>query len=801
MKVKLWSSPPPFAGSPRRAEHPPQSVARSLLIRPVVAALVLTACVAYASRDVQATVTASPEAIFEERCGATPGPLSDQTFFVKALGSRCIDVGQRGAWAVGAPVFINDCDQSVGQQIRVRELDAASHDVELRVASFCIGVRGQSVKLGSALELQTCGGGADKNSAPAQRFALDGDAILVGIQASGRVTRDYVIEPDKDHTAAYTPLVVGTRELSDAEYFRFWGVRDPSTAPTSGFIRAADEVALDQALRFGWGTVIEVGSLEIKDTESKRFCAGVTLRGYRKHTDQGPEIIGKTLEPAFVIEEKDVRITGLRLRGLADVSSGGPEVSAVQVAAGADSRVILDRIDIGYWTGSAIDVRGGDYSQSQTCPGLKEFPRQPFARAVGNFIHHNDVYGVVSGTGAFSVAQANVMYKNRHDVAADPLGNTGYSAYDNLIQSPTNDEHRFDAHGSLHPGHWYGGIAGDYFDLGWNTFLTTDEADMNLRGTPCRFMAFHDNSTQQSQGDAVVSLSTDPVKTVFWGNSFKAANPMFDLAVGDFDGDGIDDVFVGTGTGWYFSSGGQAEWRFLNRMPEHANSLRFGDFDGDGRTDVLALHGNNLEVSWAGISPWETVNTTTAKLEDIAVGDFDTATGADIFVADGTDWFLASSGSGPWTYFAHSGFRTPDLRFGDFNGDGKTDVFSVGAHWQYVPGGGLGATWIPLVAAYTNNADGLVVADFDGDGVADVARMTSKWLIFFTWEYSRSGIEKFVALRSFTLAPGMSPDPIAPVGRFDGDTAADVILWTHGHFSIAPGGRDPVAIWSRQWMR
>jgi len=97
---------------------------------------------------------------------------------------------------------------------------------------------------------------------------------------------------------------------------------------------------------------------------------------------------------------------------------------------------------------------------------------------------------------------------------------------------------------------------------------------------------------------------------------------MFDLAVGDFDGDGLQDVFLGTGVAWYFSSGGQAEWRFLNRMPEHASQLLFGDFDADGRTDVLALHGSSMEVSWAGLSPWQTINTTTFPLSDMAIGDF-----------------------------------------------------------------------------------------------------------------------------------------------------------------------------------
>ncbi|HKV77591.1 MAG TPA: hypothetical protein VJP02_05610 [Candidatus Sulfotelmatobacter sp.] len=69
----------------------------------------------------------------------------------------------------------------------------------------------------------------------------------------------------------------------------------------------------------------------------------------------------------------------------------------------------------------------------------------------------------------------------------------------------------------------------------------------------------------------------------------------------------IDDVFVGTGAAWYFSSGARSEWRFLNRMPEHASELLFGDFDGDGRTDVIALHAGNIDISWGALSSWQTI--------------------------------------------------------------------------------------------------------------------------------------------------------------------------------------------------
>ena len=209
--------------------------------------------------------------------------LADRPFYVRSLGHRCLDFGGEAFWAVGAPVFVYDCNGSVAQQVRIKEIDAASHDVELRVRDrFCLGVRGGQVIPGQPLELQRCDG------SPAQRFATDGDAILMGTQAAGRVSREYVIEPEQGRTPNRTPLVVGPRDLSDAEYFRFQAVDGSDSRPTSGFVRASNEATLGLALSKGWGTVIEVGDLVFRGT--RRINAGVTLRGYRKFTDQGPEI-------------------------------------------------------------------------------------------------------------------------------------------------------------------------------------------------------------------------------------------------------------------------------------------------------------------------------------------------------------------------------------------------------------------------------------------------------------------------------------------------------------------------------
>jgi hypothetical protein len=207
-------------------------------------------------------------------------PLANNLFYIRDLGHRCIDAGLPQSWAAGTPVVINACNGTAGQQIRVTEIDSLTHDVWLSVqfiptnappnflkkmedflkvqrtatgatnAIFCIGVHGGTIAPSLALELQTC-----DQSSPAQRFAVDGDAIFMGWQTPAPtsrnppdnpripVSRDFVIERQNGSTVPQTPLVVGMRDLweeqemrIDARYFRFDAVDDSGAAPTSGFL-------------------------------------------------------------------------------------------------------------------------------------------------------------------------------------------------------------------------------------------------------------------------------------------------------------------------------------------------------------------------------------------------------------------------------------------------------------------------------------------------------------------------------------------------------------------------------------
>ncbi len=777
------------------------------------------------------------------RVDLPPTALADRIFFFQTLSRRCIEVGGRERMVEHQPVVIDDCTYAASGMIRVRELDAASHDVELSAGGLCFGVRGGVVAVGASIELQIC------NGSMGQRFAVDGDALMMGRQTGGHVSREYVLEPDRDLTASRTPVVVGTRDLSDAEYFAHKANDGSGAGLTTGFVRVTTQAQLEAALALGWGTVIQIeggkGPVLIGapaadgrptwDT-AKPIRSGVTVRGYRRRTDPGP-VLEYVVPPKksdtrglFSVQagETDVRITGLQLRGSSDTRQA--EVGNVFGINTAGTAVLVDRNEITRWTGAGVIAYGTDSTGEPfgACYEGKEYPRVPAVRVVKNFLHHNQMYGMGYGVavydGSFASIQGNVMYDNRHSIAGQARGTVGYEAFDNFVlsESPdydSQDKSRtpdFDIHGARHDHpdlDWAGGVSGDYVDVGWDTFLGTDHGSFIGRGTPCRFQSVHDCSFARgaasdlhSRDGAIRSYTEDRAKLSLFANQYQAKNPTFDLAVGDFDGDGVDDVFVGTGTGWFFSSAGKTEWRFMSRKSERASDLRFGDFDKDGRTDVIAINRGtgNLDISYAGMTDWQFLNVAgTTSIADLAVGDFDDDKVPDVFRADGENWFLADRGTGAWHWFAQSTYRTKSLRFGDFTGDRKTDVFGVAnGAWSIVPGGG--SMWQPLGPKRTNDTNGLYVADFDGDGRPDIARfeLSGIWPtdVWATWSYSPHGQDDFVFLDTISITRVDRP-LVGAIGRFDDGPTADILAWNGLDLRIAKGGLGTPALWGAMHLR
>jgi len=363
----------------------------------------------------------------------------------------------------------------------------------------------------------------------------------------------------------------------------------------------------------------------------------------------------------------------------------------------------------------------------------------------------------------------------------------------------------FDVHGIGDNG--YGGSGGMYFEIAQNTFLGTDRENFELRGTPCQRVEFHDNVSRRHYFPVRVDRTADPLypaivndvdssKVAVWNNQFGAGNPTSRFGVGDFDGDGRDDLFLATGAAWYYSPGGVAEWRYLNSQTDALGNLRFGDFDGDGRTDVFTMHGRDWVVSWGGRSNWEKINESDPRLSDFVIGDFDGDHRADVFYADGQAWYVSYGGVTPFKLVDTSSFRIPDLLFGDFNGDGKTDIFSVANNaWSVTYGGTV--NWSTLRSKLSDSVAGLIVADFNGDGRADIARSDCHFLGGCDWQVSYGGTSNWITLRS-------ADDPLsqsAAIGRFAGNRGVDVLLWHDDYLDIATGGSGTPKRQSNQDMR
>lgn len=275
------------------------------------------------------------------------------------------------------------------------------------------------------------------------------------------------------------------------------------------------------------------------------------------------------------------------------------------------------------------------------------------------------------------------------------------------------------------------------------------------------------------------------------------------IGVGDY---GVLDTFMATGAAFYCAPGGAREWRLLSGKTDSFAQLLLGDFDGDGRTDVVAMHGDQLVVSWGGVSAWEVLNATpcpdssvVCAITDMAVGKFLAHPPGDlrddIFYASGPTvnvpagaWYLSYGGSEGFNPVNTSSFHRKDLRFGDFDGDGTTDVLGVVSNgsintWSYSKSA-TGAWADGLLQRALDPIDNLVVADFSGDGVADVGESCGSgcWRISYggtqPWVYNKFG--------SFDLVNGA-------IGHFGQNNCgtypgADFLVWNVNEFSVVPCG-------------
>jgi hypothetical protein len=582
------------------------------------------------------------------------------------------------------------------------------------------------------------------------------------------------------------------------------------------------------------GTIVIPRGLVVEMGESRGVPINtcVTIKGTRNGLDRGALITATNRDkgdPVFIVFGDRVRIEGLRFRGPVTPDNLDPADSTIKAVTVADNGIAtIDNNLFEFW-GAAITVN------RPVLPPLSCRDAPAPVTITRNYFNRNAMeskgYGVVVGEGCARI-EGNLFNKNRHSVAASGSVEygKGYIAHYNYVLEGGFRECRwwgcywnqhFDVHGT--GGGGYGGTAGEYFDISSNTIRGEQEYGIDetrpafmLRGLPTLGAYFDRNVLVHDNPEEALSLKgADCYKYIlgfpdppFEGcglyvgadNHFNT-DMIYETAVGDFDGDGRDDVFLANGTAWWYSSAGLTEWRFLRASTARVADLRFGKFDYDQRTDVLLAAGGNWYVSYGGTGSPLWIRSDGTSLFDCVFGDFNNDGTTDALRTNGSTWSIAYHATGPWMFVRDSWVRAEDLRVADFTNDHFDDVFWIESNtWNL---------WNPATNVWTRdtrkpvlNSDMplLVVADFDGDGRADLAKTQGD-----DWIWLRTGSLEWALLRGSAGQFQYRDIRAAMIGRFtSGDPKVDAIRYpeipyTTGSpnaFIIWNGAQDAFVQWS-----
>jgi hypothetical protein len=447
-------------------------------------------------------------------------------------------------------------------------------------------------------------------------------------------------------------------------------------------------------------------------------------------------------------------------------------------------------------------------------------------RIIGNYIHNNQKprglpgissaasgYGVEVADGAYARIAQNLFSSNRHAIAATGwMG--GYEAIENLVLRyggvhfdtlVTIHTHQFDIHGTGDNG--FGGWAGTRTTYEFNAFQYDNGNAIKVRGSPrCGIdisnNVFPHHGLEGDWGaDAVALQYRQDIGAIKLGPNNRLDTQTYgQYGMCDFDGDGIDDLFLATGVSWWFSGGGEFPWRFLARRNERLKDVRFGYFDGDNRCDVLVESNGAWVISSGGTGQWHTFTQVHAPWDQVAFGRFDLnqrdhrpgvtrPTTHAFWRTPNGQWKVAKL-TGPdqgWKDVAKSSFPMNALRFGDFDGDGVTDVLAVeNGHWAI--SSGAAGSWRRINTTVGEPVSGLFIADINNNNKDDLIRLKYRVVAradasvneIIDWEVSYDGVSPWQPLKSYRWTSiGIAPLFVF-AGRFGSAPGAGILTVDRG---------------------
>ena len=473
--------------------------------------------------------------------------------------------------------------------------------------------------------------------------------------------------------------------------------------------------------------------------------AGVILAGNRGKDGKLGALLRVTAskattyyDPLIVTEGASARITGLRLQGPCETRTcDSSNLTTAVLVRHSDAEV--DNNEIYNWSHAGVSA-----FVDRRLKGLKDSKMLSPHRGDNLYVHHNSIHHVhadgqgygVGVNGTTALIEGNHFDYNRHSIASTGEQGTGYEVRYNVF-GDNHTSYLIDAHGVANR-HDGTDEAGDWFVVHHNSFHQSwyPTGAILLNGTP-RTGAWIFNNWLKPHN------STTPVITYGEFNHDPARTPS---QSSDFNDGGCIDAQYGTGV------------RYACSQPIDFDNHPYADrsVKSQAKPDSIFVFNNLVSENQWGKNRIQAT-------EPMFAGDFDGDGLVDLMQVDNNGYINIARNSG-------------------FSGYPKA------LSWE--------TTGVAGITDYRR----LRVADFNADGVSDIAMLKSDGKIKVWHASNTKGVYTFSAAKDWGTFDGNIEMTRFHLGDFNGDNRADLIAFTSDNkFTVWPSNTTGESITGVAW--